>query len=87
MIVLHKIRTHIPRISVGEQLIGDLNGINKVFRTNNNFVSGKITIHYNGQSLHGPDDFSETGPDEITLNEIVPYSDDADLRATYELIV
>lgn len=70
-------------VGVAEQLVGDLNNSNQVFTTANDYVPGRISILYNGQALHSPYDFLETGPNEITFIFIRPMSDDT-LRATYE---
>lgn len=71
-------------IDLSAQLGGTLDGANRVFTTPNNYKSGKISLLYNGQSLHSPEDFSETGSNEITFNHFAPYSDDV-LRVTYEI--
>jgi len=85
MIVLRRI---VPidgaNIAVARELSGTVNGANKVFTTPHNYKSGRISIQYNGQSLHSPDDFLETGSNQITLISVAPRIDDI-LRATYEI--
>lgn len=83
MIILRKI---IPQkdIRISESMIGVMDGINKVFNTPDNYKSGRISVLYNGQNLHGSDDFIESGDSEITLIYVSPYIDDV-LRVTYEV--
>jgi hypothetical protein len=48
-----------------EELIGVVNGSNKIFATAHAF--GAISVMWNGQVLHVGDDFNITGPDQITM--------------------
>jgi len=82
MIILIK-RKRATNIILNTQLIGILNGINKMFNTPSNYRSGKISLLCNGQALHSTEDFTETGPNEITFVHFAPF-DDYILRATYE---
>jgi hypothetical protein len=82
MIVLVK-RKKATNIVLSAQLVGGLNGINKVFNTPSDYKSGKINLLCNGQALHSAEDFSETGPNEITFVHFAPLPDYI-LRATYE---
>ncbi len=70
-------------VGVAEPLTGNLNDNNQVFNTENEYVSGRISVLYNGQALHSPNDFLESGPNEISLIYIRPKATDT-LRATYE---
>ena len=70
-------------IGVAELLTGLLNNSNQVFTTTNNYESGRISVLYNGQALHSPQDFTETGPNEVTFKFIRPFSTD-NLRVIYE---
>lgn len=70
-------------MGISEPLIGELNGNNQVFTTVNNYTSGRISVLYNGQALHSPDDFIETGSNEITFIYIKPTIED-NLKVTYE---
>ena len=70
-------------VGIAETLSGTLDNSNKVFYTPNDYLSGSITVMWNGQSLHSPYDFIESGPNEITFTEIAPYPGDK-LRANYE---
>ena len=72
-------------VAVAQTLSGNLDGANKVFQTPHEYEPSRISVMYNGQSLHSPEDFEETGLDQITLNYIVPFDDDI-LRATYEYL-
>ena len=85
MLILRKIIPQID-IRVAEELVGVMDGINKIFNTSNKYKSGRISIIYNGQNLHGLDDFIESGDDEITLIYISPYVNDV-LRVTYQVDV
>ena len=89
MIVLVK-RKQATNIILAAQLVGELNGKiddpvfgNRVFTTPTNYKSGKISLLCNGQALHRDEDFTETGPNEITLLHFTPFSDYI-LRVTYE---
>ncbi len=69
-------------IGVAETVSGTIDGSNQVFYTTYDYEPGAISLLYNGQALHSPDDFLETGPNEITLTYLTPETDDV-LRATY----
>lgn len=73
----------VPSIDISAQLGGQADGQNKIFTTPNDYKSGKISLFYNGQTLHSPDDFLETGINEVTLIYIAPGVESV-LRATYE---
>lgn len=91
MIVLRKRRTIQDSITttrgkcvgIAETLSGTLDNFNQVFYTPNDYAAGSITVMWNGQSLHSPYDFVETGANQITFTEIAPYIGDK-LRANYE---
>ena len=91
MIVLKKRRTIQDSIittrgkcvGIAETLSGALDNSNRIFYTPNNYMPGSITVMWNGQSLHSPYDFIESGSNEITFTEITPYVGD-NLRANYE---
>ena len=93
MIVLKKRRTIEDSIittrgkcvGIAETLSGTLDNSNQVYYTTNDYESGSITVMWNGQSLHSPYDFIESGSNEITFTEISPYAGDK-LRANYEYI-
>jgi len=72
-----------PTVAVAQTLTGDLDGSNTVFQTPHEYEPSRISVMYNGQSLHSPEDFEETDANEIKLTYIAPYADDI-LRATYE---
>ena len=69
---------------VADTISGTRNGSNKIFYTTYNYRPDRIDLHLNGQALHMPDDFQQTGGNEITLLYIAPMSDE-NLRATYEI--
>ncbi len=84
MIILRKIALpEIQEIVVSDTVSGTLDGSNKVFYTTHKFKPDRIELYYNGQVLHSPDDFLQTGDNEITLIYNAPLSDE-NLRATYE---
>ena len=85
MIVLRKVRPNSPSVVVGEILQGNQNGVNRTFNTANNFISGKILITYNGQTLQKDFDFEELSTSSIRLLHFAPQSDDVLLTATYEV--
>ena len=85
MIVLRRIRTSANSgVKIGVPLSGVMDGSNKVFTVPDEYVSGRITVQYEGQVLHSSDDFNETGPKQITLKYIAPHADSV-LRANYEI--
>ena len=85
MIVLRKLGgTGVTSVIVADPLSGVQNGINQVFTTTSEYVQDRITVYYNGQALHSPDDFTQSGPKEITFKHIFPI-ETAELRATYEV--
>ena len=85
MIVLRKLGgTGVTSVIVADPLSGVQNGINQVFTTTSAYVQDRITVYYNGQALHSPDDFTQSGPKEITFKHIFPI-ETAELRATYEV--
>jgi len=69
---------------VADTISGTLNGSNQVFYTTYNYRRDRIDLHLNGQALHAPNDFTQTGDNEITLIYDAPESDE-NLRATYEI--
>jgi len=69
---------------VADTISGTLNGANQVFYTTYNYKHDRIDLHFNGQALHAPYDFEQTGANEVTLIYIKPESDEH-LRATYEI--
>ncbi len=69
---------------VADTISGTLDGYNKIFYTSYNYKRDRIDLHYNGQALHAPNDFEQTGPNEITLLYDAPLPDE-NLRATYEI--
>lgn len=69
---------------VADTVSGTLDGSNQVFYTTYNYRRDRIDLHYNGQALHAPYDFEQTGDNEITLIFAKPESDE-NLRATYEI--
>lgn len=69
---------------VADTISGTLNGSNQVFYTTYSYRRNRIDLHFNGQALHEPYDFEQTGDNEITLKYIMPESDEH-LRATYEI--
>lgn len=88
MIILRKITTQSSdtNVSVVRELSGTVDSVNKTFNTLHNYVSNRISVLFNGQSLHSPDDFLETGDNEITFVYIAP-SDRDNVRVTYEISV
>jgi hypothetical protein len=86
MIVLRKLSRGSgvsTNIVLAGTLFGEMNDFNKVFNTEYNYKPGKIMVNYNGQELVSPEDFYETGTNEITLIYIAPLELDV-LTATYE---
>lgn len=84
MIILRKPRTTAGVIILGEKPVGDINGINQTYTTAYNYRPGRLQVFYNGQALHSPDDFTETGYNEFTLTYMLPDNTD-ELRVTYEV--
>jgi hypothetical protein len=70
---------------VADTLSGTKNNSNKTYYTTYDFEFDRIDLHYNGQALHAPEDFTQ-GPasNQVNLIYIEPYSSDV-LRATYQL--
>ena len=69
---------------VADTISGTLNGSNQVFYTTYSYKRDRIDLHLNGQALHAPNDFHQTGDNEITLIYDMPEADE-NLRATYEI--
>ena len=85
MIILRKTASSTPGTSaaIAQELSGVVNGVNKIFTTPHNYRSNRISLLFNGQSLHSPNDFLETDNNEITFTYIAPISRDV-LRVMYE---
>jgi hypothetical protein len=86
MIVLRKLSKGTgasTNIILSGLLTGAMNDYNKVFYTEYNYKPGKIVVNYNGQELVSPEDFYETGENEITFIYITPLELDV-LSTTYE---
>ena len=90
MIILRKIALPIIQeiyrngTIVADTISGTLDGSNQVFYTTYKYRRDRIDLHLNGQALHAPNDFYQTGDNEITLIYNKPESDE-NLRATYEI--
>lgn len=90
MIILRKIA--LPQVQeiyrngtiVADTISGTRNGVNKTFYTTYNYKHDRIDLHLNGQALHAPEDFAQTGANEFTLLYIAPLPFE-NLRATYEI--
>lgn len=85
MIVLRKPKSTAQSLAIGEALVGSVDGSNRTFNTPNSYESGKIFLSYNGQTLYSPDDFTETGLNEVTFVYIAPKPGAPIPRATYEM--
>ena len=91
MIVLRKLaqpqETEIIRNGtiVADTLSGTKNNSNQTYYTTYSYRRDRIDLHYNGQALHSPEDFSQ-GPagNQVVFTYITPFPDDV-LRATYEM--
>ena len=86
MIILRKPKSAELTLAVGEKLLGSVDGSNRTFKTPQTYASGKIFLSYNGQTLYSPDDFVETGEDEVTFVYLTPKPDAPTPRATYEFL-
>jgi hypothetical protein len=85
MIILRKPGRRIITVIIADEIGGVRDGSNQVFTTTYDYEPHRINFFYNGQALHSPDDFTETGSNEVTLKYIYP--DDTDeLRADYEML-
>jgi hypothetical protein len=84
MIILRKPRQSAGIILLGEKPSGAIDGVNQTYTTAYNYRPGKIQVFYNGQALHSPDDFTETGYNEFQLTYMLPDNTD-ELRVTYEV--
>lgn len=90
MIVLRKPATQtVPDglrsgVVVADFLSGAINGMNQTYQTTYNYIPNRITVYYNGQALHSPWDFQQTGDNEIEFIYITPAPGEK-LRATYEV--
>lgn len=83
MIILRRTRPG-REIRLAEALSGIKDNNNQVFVTPNKYKSNRISVLYNGQALHSPEDFIESGDAEVTFLYIKPHVDDV-LRVTYEI--
>jgi len=54
---------------IEETLIGTIDGVNKVFTTQNNFQSGKTRVYINGLKQKLGVGYTETGSNQITFSE------------------
>ena len=68
---------------ISGNLIGSIDGVNKTFTTEYEYVPNRISISYNGQLLHPPYDFEQSGGNEITFIYISPEEDDT-LKVFYQ---
>lgn len=85
MIILRKPGRRIVTVIIADTIGGVRDGSNQVFTTTYDYEPSRINFFYNGQALHSPDDFTETGSNEITLTHIYPDETD-ELRADYEML-
>jgi len=84
MIILRRPTAPASIIILAEEPQGDINGLNQTYTTEYIYRPGRIEVIYNGQVLHSPDDFDESGPQEVTLKYLYPDPTD-ELRITYEV--
>lgn len=84
MIILRKPKAPSSIIILAEEPGGAIDGINQIFTTQYVYRPGRIEVIYNGQVLHSPDDFEESGTQEFTLRHLYPDSSD-ELRVNYEV--
>lgn len=85
MIILRRPGRRIITVIIADWIGGIRDGSNQIFTTTYSYEPNRINFFYNGQALHSPDDFTETGPNEITLTYIYPDETD-ELRADYEML-
>jgi hypothetical protein len=71
-------------VVVADVLAGQLDGYNQTFNTTYRYKTDRISVFYNGQALHAPYDFEQTGGNEVKLLYVRPLPDE-NVRATYEL--
>lgn len=88
MIILRKISTETATaaanlVHVAGDFAGTKDGFNKTFLTEYTYEPDRITIYYNGQALHAPYDFYQTGLNRITFINIAPDNTDT-IKTTYE---
>ena len=87
MIILRKISTETVAdtntVHVAGDLIGDKDGLNRTFLTEYTYEPDRITVYYNGQALHSPTDFYQTGYNEITFIYLSPDTTDT-IKTTYQ---
>lgn len=85
MIILRKPKSGSTIIILAEVPSGNMDGSNQIYTTAYRYKPGKISVFYNGQALHSPDDFEETGGyKKFELKHLFPDSTD-ELRVTYEV--
>ncbi len=53
--------------STDETATGTIDGLNKVFTTTDDYVSGSLTVFLNGLQQSKPGDYSETTSDSFTF--------------------
>lgn len=51
-----------------ETFTGTVDGTNTVFTTASNFIAGSTQVYHNGMRQQLGDDYTETGPNEITFS-------------------
>ena len=70
---------------VADTLSGTKDNSNQTYYTTYGYEFDRIDLHYNGQALHAPEDFTQ-GPAQNQVNFIYikPYASDV-LRATYQM--
>ena len=87
MIILRRIAPRTVSSDKCYEIAGTLSGTqdnsNQVFYTEHDYESGSISVLYNGQALHSPDDFIESGDNEVTFIYLKPYPETV-LRVNYE---
>jgi hypothetical protein len=84
MIILRKIKKS-TNVVISEELIGDIDGSNKIFSTHNNFIPDKISVFFNGQQLTNSYDFDVIDTNKIEFTYVTPQELDI-INATYEIL-
>ena len=67
-------------------IVGAIDGINTIFDSSQNFEPGTVEIMLNGVDLSIDDDYTETGPNEVTFVE-APQAGDKIIFRYQKLIV
>jgi len=68
--------SYVNLLVANENVVGEKNHSNRIYRTFYNYIIGSLAVYYNGQRLVKDSDYKEEGLNEFRLIYVKPYNED-----------